>query len=261
MRQNQEVISTQPKTDQRFLLKNIYKSFVNNNARVTVLEGANFSIPEKQVTALVGHSGSGKSSLARILIQIDAPDTGMIYYQDQPIQTTPLKEFNRKNQLMLQNAPLSVHPRFRIKKILAEPLIINFPLLNKKDVEHILSEWMDILELPLRYLEKYPHQISGGEIQRVVLGRTLIMKPDFIILDEPFSSLDEIMAFRLMRYLKQLFNHLKIGVLLISHHAEQVDYLTNQIYCLEKGKIRLSTRQEYFGNEIKKNENFPGGPG
>jgi len=124
---------------------------------------------------------------------------------------------------MFQSPHLSVNPRFTVEKIIREPLLYNFRHLTKADILLRVKYWMDILELPYGYLEKNPQQLSGGELQRVVLARTLVMEPEFIILDEPFSYLDEDTAGHLIDFLSGLFRSFGTGVLFISHNPDYID--------------------------------------
>ena len=137
--------------------------------------------------------------------------------------------------MMFQNPLLSVNPCFKLYKILAEPLIVYKK--NKREINERIGHLLEILELPFSYLEKYPAELSGGELQRFVLARTLVLEPEFVILDEPFSALDEILAARLVRYFKQVFKQLDIGVLYISHHMKRVKFLADHVNIMEKGQV------------------------
>ncbi|MCI0471317.1 MAG: ATP-binding cassette domain-containing protein, partial [Candidatus Aminicenantes bacterium] len=100
-------------------------------------------------------------------------------------------------------------------------------------IDHLL----DILEIPKNLLDRYPQEISAGQLQRVVFARTLALEPQFIVLDEPFSALDEIMAARLSKHFKKVFTRLNIGVLYISHNLKRVEFLADTAALMEKGKI------------------------
>ncbi len=203
--------------------------------QIPALDKVNLTIYDKKINALVGESGGGKSTLSRVLMRLESHDSGEIIYQGKDIESTPKKEFRKKNQIMFQNPLLSVNPYFKVYKILAEPLIINKT--SKKEIEEKISHLLEIFTLPFSYLKKYPSELSGGELQRVVLARALVLEPEFLILDEPFSALDEIMAARLIRYFKKIFTRLNIGVLYISHHPGHVKFLADYVNTMEKGKI------------------------
>jgi peptide/nickel transport system ATP-binding protein len=224
----------------RFLLKGVSKFYMQKNRQgiprqIPALDKVNLTIYDKKINALVGESGCGKSTLSRVLMRLESHDSGEIIYQGKNIESTPKKEFRKKNQIMFQNPLLSVNPYFKVYKILAEPLIINKT--GKKEIEEKIGHLLEIFTLPFSYLKKYPSELSGGELQRIVLARALVLEPEFLILDEPFSALDEIMAARLVRCFKKIFTRLNIGVLYISHHPGHVKFLADYINTMEKGKI------------------------
>ena len=224
----------------RFLLKGVSKFYIQKNRegkpqRFPVLDNVDLEIYDKKINALVGESGCGKSTLSRVLMRLESHDSGEIIYQGKNIESTPKKEFRKKNQIMFQNPLLSVNPRFKVHKILAEPLIINKT--GKKEIKERIDHLLEIFALPFSYLKKYPAELSGGELQRIVLARALVLEPEFLILDEPFSALDEIMAARLLRYFKKIFTQLNIGVLYISHHPGHVKFLADYVNTMEKGRV------------------------
>jgi ABC-type glutathione transport system ATPase component len=216
----------------RFEFKGVSKFYYKKNRSgkrlpFAALRDVNLEIYEKKINALVGPSGCGKSTLARLLMRLEDCDAGEILYKEKNIALIPKKEFREKNQTMFQNPLLSVNPCFKVYKILAEPMIVYKK--KKREIREKIEYLMEVLELPLSYLEKYPSELSGGELQRIVLARTLVLEPEFIILDEPFSALDEMMATRLLRYFKMIFKQMDIGVLYISHHLEQVEFLADYV--------------------------------
>ena len=225
----------------RFQLKGVSKFYHKKNRKgkpqiIPALEKINLNIYDKRINALVGESGCGKSTLSRVLMRLTPHDSGEIIYKGKKLESIPIKEFRKKNQMMFQNPLLSVHPYFNVYKILAEPLIINKT--DKKEIKEKVHHLLEIFALPISYLEKIPSELSGGELQRIVLARALVLEPEFLILDEPFSALDEIMAARLSRYFKNIFTRLNIGVLYISHHLKRVKFLADYVHTMKKGKIR-----------------------
>jgi ABC-type glutathione transport system ATPase component len=224
----------------RFELKRVSKFYHQKNHKgnsqpIAALKEVDLKIYNKKINALVGESGCGKSTLARVLIRLEDYNSGEILYKGKNINTFPGKEFRKKNQIMFQDPLLSVNPYFKVGKILAEPLIINKT--PKKQVKEKINHFLELFELPVSFLEKYPAELSGGELQRIVLARALVLEPEFLILDEPFSALDEIMAARLTRYFKQIFARFNIGVLYISHHLKRVEFLADYVNRMEKGQI------------------------
>jgi peptide/nickel transport system ATP-binding protein len=224
----------------RFHCRNITKVYqkrikAGKTQTVLALDRLNLTLYDHRTNALVGHSGSGKSTLARILMRLEDADSGTIQYQNQTLDSMPLVRLREKNQILFQNPSLAVNPAFSIKKIIADPLKVARK--NRGDIRDKIERVMEQMALPRSYLKRFPSQLSGGELQRVVLARALILEPEFIILDEPFSSLDEIMAIRLINQFQSVFKKLNIGVLVISHHLKRVRMLADFIAVIKKGHI------------------------
>jgi peptide/nickel transport system ATP-binding protein/oligopeptide transport system ATP-binding protein len=216
----------------RFQLKSVckfYKSFA-------ALEDLNLRVYEKTINAVMGPSGCGKSTLARVVLGLETPDAGEILYKGKTIESISKKEFREKNQVMFQDPFLSVNPCFKAREILAEPLIINKKW-NRIEIKEKIAHLLEVLEIPGSFLERYPSELSGGQLQRIVLARALVLEPEFVVLDEPFSSLDEITAARLTRYFKNIFEKMALGVLYISHHLKRVQFLADHAVLMKKGKI------------------------
>jgi peptide/nickel transport system ATP-binding protein len=225
----------------RFELKGVSKFYEQNllpgskSSRVPVLHDIYLKIYDKKINALVGKSGCGKSTLARIVMRLEQYDCGEILYKGKNIKTIPGREFRKDNQMVFQAPLLSVNPCFRVYKILSEPLIIYKR--DKKEIKEKINRLLDIVKIPGSFLGKYPSELSGGELQRIVLARALVLEPGFIILDEPFSALDEIMAARLLRLFKSIVEQSGIGVLYISHHPGRVRFLADYVNRMENGRI------------------------
>ncbi len=214
---------------------------------VRALDNLDIKIYDKKINALTGPSGCGKSTLARILMGLENADSGEISYMGQPIHggsglsRKALQDFRKKNQLMFQSPYVSVNPCFTVRQIVEEPLRIRVNRrgpAGAKGGHAAVPRLMELLEIPSHFLDRFPSELSGGELQRVVLARTLVLEPEFVILDEPFSALDDITANRLMRQFKHIFQHLGTGVLYISHHAGRVHFMADVLTVMERGRVR-----------------------
>ena len=224
----------------RFRLENVSKTYVHNRpGRGTfahrALDGVDLEIHGHQVCALAGRSGAGKTTLARIMLGLERPDSGRVIFHNQPLATAPRAAFNRANQMMFQNPYLAVNPSFTVRKIISEPLAI--AAATPERIHEKLQAALSLLELPEFFLERRPHELSGGELQRVVLARALVLEPEFLVLDEPFSSLDDLTAWRILLQFKKIFQRLRLGVLFIGHHPRQVRRLADRVVVLEQGRL------------------------
>jgi len=203
--------------------------------RHKALDGVNLDIYEQQVYALMGKSGAGKSTLARMILGMEKPDSGRVTFQNQSLAEVPRASFNRCNQMMFQNSYLAVNPCFTIREIVSEPLRI--AAAKPAQSAEKLGEVLDLLELPAHYLTRRPHELSGGELQRVVLARALVLEPEFLVLDEPFSALDDLTAWRILLQFKKIFLRLRLGILFIGHHPRHVRLLADRVTVLEQGRL------------------------
>jgi peptide/nickel transport system ATP-binding protein len=211
------------------------------------LDAVNFTIPEGRVSALMGRSGAGKSTLARIVMGLETPDCGEVLYRGRPLREEPRPSFCRRNQMVFQNPFLAVNPLFSVRQIISEPLraqkVPAEGVAGAPAGEERIAEVMDWLELPPAFLPRRPHELSGGELQRVALARALVLEPEFLALDEPFSALDDLTAMRLLKLFRAIIERLGLGVLLVSHHPRHVGALADRVAVLEKGKIQGSREQ------------------
>lgn len=206
-----------------FKIKNLSKQY----STAQIFHNLCLDIGGDRITGLTGASGCGKSTLARILLRMERYNNGAIYYGDTLLENLDLHYFRKKNQMVFQDPYLSVNPCFTMEKILVEPLRINKQ--RKKEIGEKIAWVLDLMEIKSELLNKYPMEVSGGELQRMVLGRALILGPEFLILDETFSCLDDIMAKRLMIDLKKIGEDLNMGILFISHQLQRVHFFSDRV--------------------------------
>ena len=226
--------------DIRFRLRQVSKTFRNLSSgraavAVPALAGVDLDVGERLVNALVGRSGAGKSTLARTVMGMEQPDSGCVLYHGRPLAEAPRNHFCRQNQMMFQNPYLAVNPLFTVRQIIAEPLRVNG--LDRSACSEKVSAAMELLELPAAYRGRLPHELSGGELQRVSLARALALEPEFLVLDEPFSALDDLTAMRVLLQFKKIFLRRRLGILFITHHPRHVQALADRVVVLEQGKI------------------------
>ncbi len=221
--------------DVRFRLRAVCKAYRGRRPGkvVTALEGVDLDLHSGQVNALVGRSGAGKSTLARIVIGFEAPDSGAVLYLGRPLSEAPPHDFRRRNQMVFQNPCLAVNPLFSVERVIGEPLRIA----GSRDPAARILEVMEWLELSRTCAGRLPHELSGGELQRVALARALVLKPEFLVLDEPFSALDDLTAMKILLLLKGIFRRLRLGALFVSHHPRHVSVLADRVAVLEKGRL------------------------
>jgi ABC-type dipeptide/oligopeptide/nickel transport system ATPase subunit len=217
----------------RFALRGVVKSYPGRGGGLAVLAGIDLDLAEGAITALTGRSGAGKSTLARIIMGFTRADGGSIRYRGLPLEEAPRLPFCRENQMVFQNPLLACDPLFSVARIISEPLRVQ--RLAHDGGETLAA--MEEMELPRALLPRRPDELSGGELQRVALARALVLRPGFLVLDEPFSALDDLTALRLVRLLKAACRRRRLGALFISHHRRHIRELADGEVVLERGRL------------------------
>lgn len=204
-----------------------------------VLENISLAINSGESLALLGRSGCGKSTLARLLVGLESPADGEIYWQGKQLKKMPRlmkKAFRRDIQLVFQDAISAANPRKTVRDILAEPLrhLLN---LSKQEQQVRIKQLMTDVELDLSLLEHRPPQLSGGQLQRVCLARALATRPTLLILDEALSSLDRVLQAGVIRLLTKLQQQSGIACLFITHDLRLVERFCQRVVVMDNGHI------------------------
>ena len=203
------------------------------------VDGINFSINEGQTLGLVGESGCGKSTTARLITRLIPATAGEVHFQGQEILSLPKKqvrEIRRDIQMVFQDPFASLNPRMRILDIVGRPLTLYHGLKGKKRLDRV-AELLDLVGLQAESLYRYPHEFSGGQRQRIGVARALAPQPKLIIADEPVSSLDVSVQAQVLNLFKKLQKELKLTMLFISHDLNVVEYLADVVAVMYAGKI------------------------
>lgn len=234
-------------------IKNLEKTYKGQNGFLSpkkeansVLKGISLNIKKGEIISLVGESGCGKSTLANCILKLIAPDSGEILFEGENILNFDKKqtfEYRKKIQMIFQNPYSALNPKMKIKDTLNEPLIIHKEKNRQERIEEIIS----LTGLNMDDLKKYPHEFSGGQRQRIAIARALILKPEFIVADEPVSALDVSICASIINLLLELRQKLDLTILFISHDLNLVRYLSDGIAVMNKGKIvEYKRTQELF---------------
>ncbi len=217
---------------------------------VRALAGISLSVEEGSTLAVVGESGSGKSTLGRCMLRLVEPDAGRIVFQQQDVTRVPqsqLRPLRARLQMVFQDPYGSVNPRMRIAEIVEEPLILHTkmgPAQRATAVAELL--WQVGLDLEMGF--RYPHELSGGQLQRVGIARAIATRPALIVLDEPTSSLDVSVRADILALLSRLQRELGLTYVLISHDLETVRTIADRLVVMYLGRIIESgSPQQIFG--------------
>ena len=216
------------------------KIFSSESSVVKATDDISFSINRGEVFVLAGESGSGKSTIAKLILKSISADEGKIIFEDQEIdeQKKNLKKIRMNCQMIHQDPYDSINPRMKVKDIILEPLEIH-NVGNKEERHGRLLEVLKEVKLePVEeIIKKYPHMLSGGQRQRVVLARALALKPKSILADEPVSMLDVSIRAEMLELMKQLQEKYQISFIYITHDLATAKYFGQRIAILYLGKI------------------------
>ena len=227
-------------------VENLSKKFPVNKIGIesyksstTALNNITFQINQGETLALIGESGSGKTTLARCILRFIPPDKGRILYQDRDILQLSAKKFRilqPKFQMIFQNPALALNPRQTVGETIGEPLKVINGLKGLALHKRIL-QLLEMSGLESDLISRLPRQLSGGQQQRVVIARALAPEPEFIIADEPTSSIDAVFKKQIMQLLKGLQKKLGLTLLLISHDLDLVADISDRTAVLYKGSL------------------------
>ena len=216
----------------------ITKSYYDRAKRqyVNILQSCSLEIGTGESVGLMGSSGSGKSTLARILLRLVNCDSGTVSFCGEDITCLPqrkLGSFRRQVQFIAQRPESFFDPLWTLERSLREPLtVLGVPFNENK-----MADILELVKLSRQLLNRYPHQVSGGEIQRLSIARALLLEPKLLVLDEPTSMLDISVQAQILQLLKQIRQEQKLSYLLISHDKRVVDWLCDRRLVLKNGKL------------------------
>lgn len=217
-----------------------YCSGIIRRHHVDAVKNVSFEIPRGKILGLVGNSGCGKSTVARLIMRLIKPDSGEIYLDGinlMELSDKKMKEQRTKIQIIFQHPESSLDPQKRIINSLLEPMEIHKIGKNKEERTARIEELFDLVGLKTELFTRFPHQISGGEAQRVVISRAMTLNPKVLILDEPTSMLDVSIQAHIMNILKELQQKKDMTYLFISHDLEVLSWFCDDIHVMKQGEI------------------------
>jgi len=220
---------------------NLKKEYRNRSGRgrtVAALNGVSFELQVGEIVALVGATGCGKSTLAKVVTRTLKQDSGEILYDGEEIHTIDTKRFHKDVQMIFQDPMDAVSPRFDVLKIVREPLEIQGKI-DKQEMLRKVKNTLDEINLPSNdiFLKKYPHQLSGGELQRVTIARALITDPKLLIADEPTAYLDPSVQAKILKLLMRMQNTRGMTMLFITHDIALARKVSDRIFVMREGEL------------------------
>ena len=208
---------------------------------VHAVDGVGFEIPKGQTLALVGESGCGKSTVARLLVGLHAPTRGEVRIDGQPLHATLVtpqgQALRRRLQMIFQDPYASLNPRWTVADIVGEPLLEHGLLTDRAALRERAAELLTQVGLAGADLDRFPHQFSGGQRQRVSIARALATSPEFLVCDEPTSALDVSVQAQVLNLMKDLQRERGLTYLFISHNLAVVRHVSDRVGVMYLGRL------------------------
>ena len=213
--------------------------FGSDPGAVRAVDGVSFTIEAGRTLGVVGESGCGKSTTAKLVLKLEEPTAGDILFEGRGLTTLDkdgVRQYRRSVQAVFQDPFASLNPRMRVDAIIAEPLVTNEKI-DKPHVRQRVARLLDMVGLPARSADLFPHEFSGGQRQRIAIARALALSPKLVVLDEPVSALDVSIRAQILNLLVDLQRDLGLAYLFIAHDLAAVAHMSHSIAVMYLGQL------------------------
>ena len=219
--------------------RDLKKYFKVSGGMLHALDGINLKIFPKKTLGVVGESGCGKSTLGRVILKLIDSTGGDIYFDGEcitKIKGNKLRQMRKRMQIIFQDPYSSIDPRMTVSESISEYMQINKTFQQKSEILQRTEELMDLVGLTKRFINSYPHELDGGRRQRIGVARALSVNPEFIVCDEPVSSLDVSIQAQILNLLMELQDKLGLTYMFITHDMSVVKHISDEIMVMYLGQ-------------------------
>ena len=222
----------------RLEVRELTKIFVSGRRKITAVDQVSFEIHEREIVSLVGQSGSGKTTIAHMILNLLKSTSGSIIFDGKDIKDIKKKIYWRNVQGIFQDPFSSFNQFFVVKKVLRDSFKILDKNFNNEEKDKIIIKALESVNIdPGDVLEKYPFELSGGQMQRIMIARIFIIKPKLLIADEPTSMIDSILRANILKLFEKLREKQGTSIMFITHDIGLAYYVSDRIFIMHRGKI------------------------
>lgn len=233
---------------------NLVKYFKTPGGMLHAVDGIDLSINRGETLGVVGESGCGKSTLGRTILRLIEPTSGQVLYNGEDIlklNNKQMMDMRKKMQIIFQDPYASLNPRLTVGELIAEPIKVTKLIDNRRKLDERIFELMGTVGIDERFVNSYPHELDGGRRQRIGIARALALNPEFIVCDEPVSSLDVSIQAQILNLMMDLQEQMGLTYMFITHDLSVVKHISNKIAVLYLGQcVEYADSEELFKNPM-----------